>query len=206
MNRLASLPSLARATGLALFSALALTAGASAASPNFPSVVRDHVPMQCTPDCTICHTESPGTAGSAKKAFAETLMNRACRPGEMPPGCTGEPQGLKPTDANSLIAAIQRTKDASTDSDNDGVLDYLELDGTMVPATAVGQLTTDPNTAEAPDAPSADVCPPEPLYGCGAAHLTPKPHFHGELLLLSLLTATLGAGLWRRRIARRRSS
>jgi len=177
-----------RSTGFLLAVALGLLASPSLASPTYPTVVKNTVPMSCTPDCTICHQEPQPTSGvTATQPFAIQLREN----------------GLVALDDDSLIAALQATVLSATPSnvDQDMYSDAVELNGSMAPQ---GQLTTNPNVSDA-SGPSANVCPPEPLYGCGAAHVTPRPHVHTELILLGLLAFGVGLGIWRR-AAQRRSS
>lgn len=191
----------ARVAGLGVLWALSLVSQISLASPTFPSVVESEIPMQCTPDCTICHTDSPGTsAATATKPFAIQVLNPTCMDGQVFPNCRGTPQGVKAGDTASLVAQLTRIKTDMTDSDGDTLSDAVELGGTSAPT---GQLTTDPNTPDSATMPSANVCPIEPAYGCGAAHVTPHPHAHADLILYGLVASAVALGLWRRSVKRR---
>lgn len=175
-----------RNVSFALVGSLSLLAEPALASPDYPSIVERELAMPCTPDCTICHTVSPGTPGTAEKQFAGSLI-------------VGDP-GLKAANPDSLVAALTRIKTDMTDSDGDTLSDALELGGTSAPTT---QLTTDPNTPDSASMPSANVCPPAPAYGCGAAHVTPHPHAHTDLILYGLVASAVALGLWRRSVKRR---
>lgn len=189
----------ARTASLVLFSALSLSASLATASPTFPSVVEAELGMPCTPDCTICHTDSPATSGTtAIKPFAIQVRNPMCKTGEVFPNCTGIPQGVNAGNTAALVEELARIETTQTDSDGDTLPDAVELSGTGGFTSSAGQLTTDPNTIDTQDNPSSNVCPPEPVYGCGAAHVTPRPHVHADLVFYGLLAAVLGVGLWRR--------
>jgi len=178
-----------RALGTTLAAALSLSAGSAFGSPDYPYVTAETLDMQCTPDCMLCHTVSPGLIGTATKPFfTQSLRTRGLSGG-------GNPDGLR--------AALALAETDNTDADGDGVTDVAELEGTAIDTVATGQLTTDPNVAEGVDAPSSDICPPEPKYGCGAAHVTPQPHAHAEYVLWAVLGGLLSLALWRRFAARR---
>lgn len=194
----------ARAAGFAALSVLSLFTSVSLASPTFPSVLKSELGMPCTPDCTVCHTDSPGTsAATATKPFAIQVLNPSCLEGQVFPNCRGIPQGVKAGNTESLVAELTRVKTEMTDSDGDSLPDVVELSGTGGFASSAGQLTTDPNVVDTDTTPSANICSTDPAYGCGAAHVTPRPHVHTDLLLLGLATLAVGAGLWRRLGARR---
>jgi hypothetical protein len=184
-------PALPRAPALPLLATLSLTAGATFASPEYPSVVEDVVKMTCTPDCTLCHESSPGDKSAVVQPFAFTLAANG---------------GLSRGNPDQLRATLEQAMAVNPplDSDADLVPDFVELKGEQVPAGFL-QDTTNPNVPEGESAPSADICPPEPVYGCGAAHVAPEPHVHGDYLLLGVLGAGLFAlAVWRRAPQRRR--
>jgi len=186
-----ALPTLPRGFALRLLATLSLVAGTSLASPEYPSVVADVVQMKCTPDCTLCHESSPGNGSPVIQPFAFSVAAHGGL-------SAGNPDLLRTSLENAMAA------NPPVDSDADGVPDFVELKGEQVP-TGFDQDTTNPNVPEGASAPSADICPPEPVYGCGAAHVAPKPHVHGDYLLLGLLgSGLLALALWRRAPQRRR--
>jgi hypothetical protein len=192
---LPALPTVPRAFALRrltlrLLVTLSLTAGTTLASPEYPSVVADVVEMKCTPDCTLCHESSPGNGSPVVQPFAFSVAANG---------------GLSAANPDQLRASLTNAMAANPppDSDGDLVPDFVELKGEQVPA-GFDQDTTNPNVPEGESAPSADICPPEPVYGCGAAHVAPEPHVHGDYLLFGLLGAgLLTLALWRRAPQRR---
>lgn len=87
------------------------TPGLSWASANFPQHLIDTYGWGGGPaECTLCHTASPGTAGTAVKPFANALKARGLA-------------GL--ANASALDAAIDML--GTTDSDGDGATDVDEL-------------------------------------------------------------------------------
>jgi hypothetical protein len=186
MHPFASPARFSRALGTTLTAALSLSAGLAFGSPEYPYVTADELGMACTPDCMLCHQSSPGTDSPANKPFVLTL------------GMNGLKGAANP---DSLRETLRKITATPTFSDDDSVSDVDELMGLAVGTS--GQLTTDPNVAEGADAPSADICPPEPKYGCGAAHVTPQPHAHAEYALWAVLGGLLSLGLWRRFASRR---
>jgi hypothetical protein len=188
MNPFVRLP---RTLGARSLVALGLMTGSALASPEYPTVVRNTVGMECTPDCTLCHQSTPGTGSPITQPFAlDTLLSNS------PTGFlqAANPELLEDT----LVAAM--AANPPPDADTDGIPDFVELTGSQI---TTDQLTTNPNVADTADVPSANICPPEPKYGCGAAHVTPRPHVHAELVLFALLASALGLGLWRRGSQRR---
>ena len=194
----------ARAAGFAALSVLSLSTSGALASPTFPSVVKHELGMPCTPDCSICHTDSPGTsAATATQPFAIQVLNPTCLEGQVFPNCRGVPQGVKAGDTESLVRELTRVKTMMTDSDLDTLSDVVELTGTGGFPSSAEQLTTNPNVVDTATVASASICSTDPVYGCGAAHVTPRAHVHTDLLLLGLATLAVGAGLWRRLGTRR---
>jgi hypothetical protein len=82
------------------------------AEPNFPAAIQDAAHIPCAPPCALCHTETPGTALTATKAFTRSLL------------ATGK---LVPGEPDSLRAAIAVLSVNQTDSDGDGTPDTVEL-------------------------------------------------------------------------------
>jgi hypothetical protein len=190
MHLLASPTRFSRTLGAALLTALSLGTGLAYGSPDYPYVAAEHLVMQCTPDCTLCHTVTPGLAGTAKQPFVDSLAASGTWLGE-----GGDSEGLK--------RALDHVVSAGTDADQDGVTDIIELLGTGPNIGTSGQLTTNPNVPEGTDTPSPDICPPEPKYGCGAAHVTPRAHVHTDYVIWASLGGLLAFGLWRRFSSRR---
>jgi len=189
MHTSARLVRFPRVVALRLFATVCLAAGTTFASPEYPSVVEDTVKMTCTPDCSLCHTSNPRGGGSlADQPFRKNTLQASAG------GITGGSNTAQLI--KSLNAAMIATP--PPDADADGVPDFEELKQKQV-HPEFGQETTNPNVAEGASAPSADICPPEPVYGCGAMHVAPKPHVHGDYLLLGLLAAgLLTLAAWRR--------
>jgi|GEM_PF-1493710 len=176
-----------RAWAARLLVTLCLGAGPTLASPDYPTVVEDTVKMTCTPDCTLCHLASPGNDSPADQPFRRMLQGHAG-------GITGG------SNSAQLIKALNAAMTATppTNADGDGVPDFEELKQKQI-HPEFGQETTNPNVPEGPSSPSADICPPEAVYGCGASHVAPKPHVHGDYLWLGLLAAgLLTLAVWRR--------
>jgi hypothetical protein len=56
--------------GLVIGSALMLAPDRASAEEIFPAVIAAEAGIPCTPDCTLCHSKSPGEAGTwAQKTF-----------------------------------------------------------------------------------------------------------------------------------------
>lgn len=82
------------------------------AEPDFPAAIQSAAGVPCAPPCTLCHTETPGTALTATRAFARSLL------------ATGKLVGGQP---QSLRDAVRVLRESHVDSDGDGVLDTDEL-------------------------------------------------------------------------------
>lgn len=168
----------------ACMSGLGLLPRLAHASPNFPSVVRDHLEMACTPKCTICHESNPGVSGTANQLFAETIK------------ATRDPAERSGWNADEIVQALDKVKQAATDSDGDGVADILELQAGSGAPGATGDAPRDPSVSGEGE-PCADVV----LYGCGAARVAPRDP--GSALWSALAVAALLA--WSAgRLARRK--
>jgi hypothetical protein len=118
-----------RWSALVVGAAVILRSGATAASPEFPEVIRSHEILAYTPACTLCHASENGGAGTAVKPFARSAIER----------------GLRGADDDSLRAALDAMRRDRVDSDGDGMADIDEL-----------VWGTDPNV---PDVPRGEVTP-----------------------------------------------
>lgn len=112
--------------GLALLVALAATPRTASASLLFPDVVKEYCHLPELPDCTLCHTVSPGIANTATKPFAD--MVRAYHAVE--------------GDVATLEEALTAADQYDVDYDGDGVHDLDEL-----------RQGTDPNDGNDPPPP-----------------------------------------------------
>lgn len=91
---------------------LALCVSPARASPIFPDAVRAAVPMDCTPQCTICHLTNEGKYGTLRPGgFGANLVRL----------------GLVATQKGTVAFAIEEARDAELDSDEDGMTDLEEL-------------------------------------------------------------------------------
>ena len=88
-----------------------LVASSARAEPTFPAAIQTAADIPCEPPCTLCHTTSPGTAQTATKAFAFTLLSYQLMPGH----------------PESMAAAIAMLSADQHDTDGDGVSDVKEL-------------------------------------------------------------------------------
>jgi MYXO-CTERM domain-containing protein len=81
------------------------------AEPEFPAAIRQAANIPCAPPCTLCHTESPGTAANPTRPFAHTVLT----------------SGLVPNHPESLKDVVTALRENKTDTDHDGRLDIDEL-------------------------------------------------------------------------------
>jgi len=148
------------------------------ATPNFPSVVAQHLGLAKSPDCTLCHVGTP-QAGTANTPFAFSMRQR----------------GLQKNDVGSLTGALDALAGEQTDSDGDGFPDIDEIKkgwDPNVPSLADGGV--DPNAAR-----------PQvlnPTYGCSAS----RPAKNGTRPISTATFAWLSAlvPFRRRRLSTRR--
>lgn len=151
--------------------------GSAQAEETFPGFVRDHLQMACTPKCSLCHEKDAPTAPpNLSKPFVASLTQSVV------------------ADKDSLVAALDGL--GTTDSDQDGVADLVELKdnntATAMPGMAV-HLASDPNVAGA-----GEICASSVNYGCGSKIAEgPAPKSNLEAVATVFLLA--GAGLWIRR-------
>lgn len=116
------------------------------ASPSYPGTVASELDLDCTPECTLCHTRATGGFATVNTPFGLTVRMQ---------------HGLECCDPALLRDVLEALRDEETDSDVDGASDVAEL-----------QALTNPNTAEDVDL----ACAPEAEdSGCsvsdvGAAH------------------------------------
>lgn len=82
------------------------------ASTSYPGGVYTEASMPCLPQCTLCHTDNLGGAGTVTSEFGLAMMER---------GLEGSSQG------DLLIAAMVAMEADAVDSDSDGTLDVDEL-------------------------------------------------------------------------------
>jgi hypothetical protein len=88
-----------------------LIASSAHAEPEFPAAIQAAAGMPCGPPCTLCHTSSPGTADTATKDFALTVLKN----------------GLVFMHPESLTAVVAKLRANKTDTDGDGTTDVDEL-------------------------------------------------------------------------------
>ena len=152
---------------LLLFTAALVSTEAHGSEP-FPAALQKAVPLACTPSCMVCHTRPEGGTAYLQpfgKSMLETRLIRA-----------GQPATVGP--------AVEKLREAGTDSNNDGTPDIEQLEAGY-----------DPNLGS-----SGLVC--GPAYGCGARLASHRsPGFDSGLLFVVALAA---GGVFVRQ--RRRSS
>ena len=88
-----------------------VTSGTVRARPAYPAAIEDAASIPCAPPCTLCHTVSPGTRGTATKVFAFALQRN----------------GLIPDRPETISPAVTQLRAKQVDSDGDGVADVAEL-------------------------------------------------------------------------------
>lgn len=91
------------------------------ATPRFPEVLASHLALAIPPECSLCHTGTPGR-NNATTTLGKTLRSR----------------GLSAYDEASLRTALDALAAEKKDSDGDGIPDVEEL-----------QRGGDPNSSEA---------------------------------------------------------
>lgn len=156
-----------------------LLPGVAFASPDFPSTVRTHLDMSCTPKCSICHLTDPGLGSNANQVFAQTIL-----------GQVGE-RSLSP---ETLVEILDELAAAQTDSDEDGVSDIDELRGSSGEGSGQAGAGSSGATRDPSVVGAGDPCAGEVLYGCGAAQVAPAPApraWYGVAAVLGLF-----ASLW----------
>ena len=114
------------------------------AEPDFPAAIQRAASIPCPPPCTLCHTVTPGTAVTATKPFALTVIQ------------SGKLVSLH---AGSLQAVVLALRENKLDTDGDGQLDVDEL-----------ALGSDPSDAN----PSAELCGPTYGCGARVAKVAPR--------------------------------
>lgn len=97
--------------GMALLVALVGTPRTAAASLSFPSAVQEYCDLPELPDCTLCHTVSPGKENTATNPFADMVSA----------------YGVVGGDLGSLERALVAADGYEVDYDGDGVQDLDEL-------------------------------------------------------------------------------
>lgn len=127
-----------RAIALVAGAWLALATKPALASETYPGFVQKAADMPCVPQCTLCHSSSPGRAGTA--ATGTKSASQFILAGPI----------LGNGSEQQVVAALQNMANAQIDSDGDGTNDFDEL-----------KAGTDPN-----DPQNGSLC--GPTYGCGA--------------------------------------
>jgi MYXO-CTERM domain-containing protein len=140
------------------------------ASQDYPPVFTAQWHLARDPACTICHTTDLGGTGTATKLFARSLQQ----------------QGLGASDPSLLASLLEQTKLCQTDSDGDGVSDFVEISN-ATSGTGDSQFA-DPNDGTgAPTSLCGDVYDgPIPRTGC-AVRPSASPDSHGWLSAVALL-------------------
>jgi hypothetical protein len=116
-----------RVIALAVFCAVGMTAGAAAATPNFPATLQSYLQLPYIPPCALCHENGVTGIGTVHTPFGESMVAA----------------GLKANDVTSLGDALTMLSDDKTDSDGDGVSDVDELEQNMDPNTVGGGSLSD---------------------------------------------------------------
>lgn len=112
-------------TALLLIAPAQLSFASSSYPPRLKSrwAVSGKLPGGGQDGCTLCHSKDAGGAGTATKAFAQTLRTK---------------YGLSGADIDSLDYALEQSRKQGSDSDRDSFSDYDEL----------SSFGTDPNDAK----------------------------------------------------------
>lgn len=162
-----------RASALLVGLGLFLGARQAAASEPYPGYVQQIAGMPCVPQCTLCHSSSPGRLGTAVSGtlFAKTLISNGLGP------------LMSMEQVRDVLAKLVPAPLPSVDTDGDGTPDLNEL-----------REGTDPS---APG--SESIC--GPTYGCGA-HIAKAPPTSRAAPVLAALTV-VGFAFAFRRAARR---
>ena len=71
-------------TGLTLAASLALLglSSVAGASEEFPTELREAAGLDCTPVCSVCHTQDPGSSGTASTEFALAMVDAGLTAGK----------------------------------------------------------------------------------------------------------------------------
>lgn len=83
---------------------------AAFAKDSFPGSIAQHLALNYTPECNLCHASTAG-GGSVVQPFGLSMLAA----------------GLNSSGGNSLTAALDKLKADGTDSDGDGTPDIAEL-------------------------------------------------------------------------------
>jgi hypothetical protein len=156
-----------------------LAATVATANPAFPDALKQAVPMQCVPACTLCHNTIMGGPGNERPSgIIKTWTD--------PSVVMGAP--LDGYNANSLAPVVMEIKalNPPLDSDKDGIPDIMELQ--------MGEDPSDPTN-------TTPVCATGPTYGC--AHVAPRGEVDDVAAAASAFVALIGVSAVRRRVKKR---
>ncbi len=115
-------------------------------SPTYPPTIQSDLQLAQMPDCTLCHRDDLGGAGTVIRPFGRTLMDRFQLTGN--------------NNVALLKAALAGDDAQNLDSDGDGVTDIDEL-----------RMETNPNVGLSGVEAGPDV--PLPETGCALAMRSP---------------------------------
>ena len=143
----------------------------SFASTDFPTAIEQHLSLDAVPSCTLCHTNTPGQAGTVTQPFGVNLR---------------ENYQVIPRNIALLQSALDDVEANGDDSDGDGVGDIQELrDG------------TDPNVDNSVPGPEQpETITPEYGFFCGASMPNQGPVWVLWLLLLARKARRKMAGIY----------
>jgi len=135
-----------------------LASSPAPASITYPPAIQGELMLAKAPECTLCHRNDVGGAGTVVRPFGRTLMTQF--------GLVGGANN------GALRSAISGSDSAAFDSDGDGASDIDEL-----------RVNTDPNVGVSGVATAPDV--PLPQTGCALGSRLPERGSPTVALLLA---------------------